>query len=295
MAAVKAASEAGGGCRCGERSPLVPHVARIDRIVDETTSGSVRNFHVTIQDAAVHGGFSYIPGQCGMISVVGVGESMIALASTPTRPGPLEFAVKAAGRNTNALHELRAGDMVGVRGPYGNGFPLQDMKGKDLVFVGGGIGMSGLRSLINYCLDSRDDFGRVQIIYGARTRGELCFKEDLFEVWPKAPNAGVHVTVDVGEEGWDGPVGFVPPFVEQVNPSPQGSVAIVCGPPIMIKLTLPYLQKLGFSDEQIVMTLELKMQCGIGKCGRCNIGHKYVCLDGPVFTLAELKQLPDEY
>lgn len=286
---------ASGECRCGERSPLVPHVATIDRIVDETDSGSVRNFLVTIDDQEAHRGFSYVPGQCGMVSVIGVGESMIALASTPTRPGPLEFAVKAAGRNTNALHDLRPGDKVGVRGPYGNGFPLQEMHGRDLVFIGGGIGMSGLRSLINYCLDRRNEFGKVQVIYGARTPGELCFKEDLFENWPKAPDTRVHVTVDVGEEGWDGPIGFVPPYVEELGPCPDGALAIVCGPPIMIKLTLPYLDKLGFADEQIVMTLELKMQCGIGKCGRCNIGHKYVCLDGPVFTLAELKQLPDEY
>lgn len=285
------------GCdsRTPARNPLIPYVATIEKVVDEAESGSVRNFLVTIDDREVHDSFSYIPGQCGMISVIGVGESMIAYASTPTRPGPLEFAVKAAGRNTNALHELRAGQKVGVRGAYGNGFPLEAMKGKNIIYVAGGIGMSGLRSMINYSLDRREDFGRIQVVYGARTRGELCFKEDLFENWPKAPDTSVHLTVDVGDETWDGPVALIPPYLESLNPSPEGSVVIVCGPPIMIKYTLISLARLGFQPEQIILTMELKMQCGIGICGRCNLGSKYVCQDGPVFTLAELETLPDEY
>lgn len=279
----------------GRRNPLVPSVATIERVIDETDSGSVRNFLVRLDDPAAHEAATYLPGQCGMISVIGVGESMIALASTPTRKGPVEFAVKAAGRNTNALHELKAGQKVGVRLAYGNGFHLEAMKGKDLIFVGGGIGMSGLRSLINYCLDRREDFGRLTVVYGARSPGELCFKEDLFENWPKAKGIDVHLTVDVGDDTWKGSVALIPPYLESINPSPKGSLVIVCGPPVMIRFTLLSLAKLGFSDEQIVMTLELKMQCGIGKCGRCNIGSKYVCLDGPVFTLAELKKLPNEY
>jgi NAD(P)H-flavin reductase len=277
------------------RNPMVPLVATIDKVIDETDTGVVRNYLVTIDDPAQHEAITYVPGQCGMISVIGVGESMIALASTPTRKGPLEFAVKAAGRNTNALHEMRAGQKVGVRVAYGNGFDLEAMKGKDLIFVGGGIGMSGLRSLINYCQDRRDDFGRLMVVYGARSPGDLCFKEDLFENWPKAPGTDVHLTVDVGDDNWKGPVALIPPYLESLNPSPEGSQVIVCGPPVMIRFTLMSLAKLGFVDEQITMTLEMKMQCGIGKCGRCNIGSKYVCVDGPVFTLADLKRLPNEY
>jgi NAD(P)H-flavin reductase len=278
-----------------KNSPLLPHLATLERVVDETASGSVKNFVVRLDDPAVHEAFTYIPGQCGMLSAIGVGESMIAMASTPTRPGPLEFAVKAAGRNTNALHQLEAGQKVGLRGPYGNGFPLERMRGSDLVFVGGGIGMSGLRSLINYSLDRRAEFGKITVVYGARTPGELCFKEDLFENWPKAPGTAVHTTVDVGDEGWKGPVALIPPFVESLRPSADGAYVIVCGPPVMIRFTLPVLAKLGFANDRVILTLELKMQCGVGKCGRCNIGAKYVCLDGPVFSLEALKGLPNEY
>ena len=169
------------------------------------------------------------------------------------------------------------------------------MQGKNLVIIGGGIGLAPVRSLINYCLDNRDQFKHIDIIYGARSPGDLCFKYDLFDNWPKYSDTSVHVTVDKGDENWTGPVGFVPAFTEQVAPSPRDAIAVLCGPPIMIKFTLATMAKLGFGDEQIVTTLEMKMQCGVGKCGRCNIGDKYVCVDGPVFTLAELKRLPQEF
>jgi len=281
------------GAGAGGTNPMMPHLARIEEIVPETASGDVKTFRVQFLDPDVS--FSHLPGQCAMVSVLGVGEAMISISSSPTRPRPLELAVKQVGRLTARLHEMEPGDVIGLRGPYGNHFPIEDMKGKDLLFIGGGIGLAPLRSLINYVLDNRADYGKIDIIYGARSPGDLCFKRELYEVWPFAPDTRVLLTVDRGDEEWKGAVALVPHFLEQVHPEPEGKIAITCGPPIMIKFTLESLKKLGFADEQIVTTLELKMQCGIGKCGRCNIGSRYVCLDGPVFTLAQLKAMPAEY
>ncbi len=273
-------------------NPLVPEVATIQDIIEETAISDVKTF-VVAQDAGTP--FSYRPGQCAMLSVFGVGECMISISSTD-RPGkPYEFSVKNAGRVTGALHELQAGHKIGVRGPYGNAFPVDEWYGKNLLFVGGGIGLAPLRSLINHCLDRRDDFDRVQIIYGARSPGDLCFKREIFDNWPAADDVGVHLTVDAGDDEWDGAVALVPHFLEDLAPSPKNTITVTCGPPIMIKFTIESLKRLGFTDEQIVTTLELKMQCGIGKCGRCNLGDKYVCVDGPVFTYEQLKKLPQEY
>ncbi len=271
---------------------LVPRLATVRALQAETGAQDVRTFQVTLDNGPV---FPYLPGQCAMLSVLGVGESMISITSSPTRPDFLEFSVKNAGRVTGALHELEEGARIGVRGPYGNHFPLDLLAGKNLLFVAGGIGLAPLRSLIGYCLDHREDFGRMQVVYGARSAADLCFKADLFERWPAAQNISVDVTVDRGDDSWPGPVGFVPAYLESLAPSSENAVAITCGPPIMIKFVLAALAKLGFPDDRVVTTLELKMQCGVGLCGRCNIGPKYVCLDGPVFTLAELKKLPQEF
>ncbi|MDQ7794296.1 MAG: FAD/NAD(P)-binding protein [bacterium] len=271
-------------------NPLVPEIATIKDIIPET--GDVKTFVVEPDNT---GSFAYRPGQCAMVSVFGVGEAMISITSTAARRGPLEFSVKRVGRVSGALHEAEPGHKVGVRGPYGNWFPLEDWAGRNLLFVGGGIGLAPLRALINHCLDERDRYGRVDIVYGARSPQDLCFKREIMENWPRVKDVGVHLTVDAANGDWQGAVALVPHFLERLGPSPEGTVAVTCGPPIMIKYTLASLTKLGFADDQIVTTLELKMQCGVGKCGRCNIGAKYVCLDGPVFTYEQLKQLPQEY
>jgi NAD(P)H-flavin reductase len=238
--------------------------------------------------------FSYQPGQFAEVSVLGVGECPISITSTPTRPGPLEFAIREVGQVTRALHDLEPGDQIGLRGPLGNAFPTENMKGKDLLFIAGGIGLAPLRSLINYVLDRRSDFGTVDIVYGARTPELLCFSEEL-DAWREAPDTRVHLTVDAEAPGWSGRVGFVPAVVNEISLPPDGRVAVACGPPIMIKYVLADLIAAGYRDEAVITTLELKMKCGVGKCGRCNIGPKYVCVDGPVFSLDELKQLPAEY
>ncbi len=273
-------------------NPLVPQVATIEKIITETDSGDVRTFIVEMDSRE---SFSYRPGQCAMLSVFGVGESMISICSNYSARGPLHFSVKRVGRVTSALHEAEPGHKIGVRGPYGNAFPVDEWKGRDLLFIGGGIGLAPLRSLVNHCLDARDDFGHIDILYGARSPGDLCFKRELRDNWPLAEDADVHLTVDAADEDWDGAVALVPHRLEELAPSPGGTVAITCGPPIMIKFTIEALKRLGFADDQIVTTLEMKMQCGVGICGRCNIGGRYVCVDGPVFTYEQLRSLPQEY
>lgn len=269
-------------------NPLVPHVGRIIKIVEETPD--TKTFHVTTEKGKP---FTPMPGQLAMFSLLDVGEAMFSVTSQG--PEHLELAIKKVGTLTEALHEAEEGQTVGIRGPYGNGFPLEMMQGKDLLFIGGGIGLAPVRSLINYTIEHREDYGRLWIIYGARSPADLCFKDDLFNNWPKVKDCRVDVTVDKGDADWKGHEGFVPAFVEELGPKPEGMVAITCGPPIMIKFVLQSMEKLGFTDEQIITTLEMRMKCGIGKCGRCNLGSNYICLDGPVFTLAQLKQMPSEY
>lgn len=269
-------------------NPLVPQLGQIIKIVEETPD--VKTFHITTEQGKP---FTPMPGQLAMLSLLDVGEAMFSITSQG--PEHLEIAIKRVGLLTEVLHEAEVGQAVGIRGPYGNGFPLEMFYDKDVLFIAGGIGLAPVRSLINYCIENREKFGHLWIIYGARSPADLCFKADLFDNWPKAENCRVDVTVDKGDEYWKGHEGFVPAFVEKLNPSPEGKVAVTCGPPIMIKFVLQSLEKLGYKDDQIVTTLEMRMKCGIGKCGRCNIGSRYVCLDGPVFTLAQLKQLPNEY
>jgi NAD(P)H-flavin reductase len=191
-----------------------------------------------------------------------------------------------------ALHETEEGDTVGVRGPYGNHFDVEGWKNKNIVFIGGGIGMAPLRSIANYTLadQNRDQYGTLDIIYGARTSNDLCFKDEFAEL-QKRKDVNVHLSIDVVEEGWEEFVGFVPSNLLRVKPPSKNTIAITCGPPIMIKFVIQNLLELGFKDEQIYTTLEMRMKCGVGICGRCNIGNLYVCKDGPVFSNAQLKGL----
>jgi len=269
-------------------NPLLPQICRIADIRVETPD--VNTF--SLQNEEGHKPFSILPGQLGMVSLLGVGEAMFSI--TAEENDRLDFAIKRTGLLTDALHELSAGDKLGLRGPYGNYFPIEETKGQRLLFIGGGIGLAPVRSFIRYAFAHRADYGHIDILYGARSYDDLVFKDDLLENWPKEPDTKLHITVDRPSPHWQGNVGFVPPFLEECAFKPEGCTAVLCGPPIMIEMCLKSLAKMGFADEQIVTTLEMRMQCGIGKCGRCNIGSKYVCLDGPVFTQAELRQLPQE-
>lgn len=274
-------------CTCSG-NPLIPQVCRVIKITEETPD--VKTFRVQTLDGKRP--FLPAPGQLGMFSLPGVGEAMFSI--TAYGDDWLESSIKMVGHLTEAMHEMSEGDCLGLRGPYGNGFPMDDLKGYDILVIGGGIGVAPVRSVVRWCVEHREDYGKLDIVCGSRTRADTAFKEDFFENWPKVPNTGVHLTVDRKTDDWDGNVGFVPDYVEQLAFTPENRKVVMCGPGIMIKLTSQRLVKMGFSKENIISTLETRMKCGIGKCGRCNIGSKFICLDGPVFTLAELDELPDE-
>jgi NAD(P)H-flavin reductase len=265
-------------------------------VVEENPEKDLKTFTLGFLNEADHGTFLYTPGQFAEISVFGTGEAPFGIASSPTEKGIVRFSVKKVGRVTTALHILEKGDLVGLRGPLGNSWPLEKFAGKNLVLVGGGFAFTTLRSLVCYILDeeNRKNYGNLTVVYGARNPGQLLYKEELQD-WSARPDIDIHLTIDRPVEGWWGKVGFVPAVTEQVVTSSENAVAVVCGPPVMIKFTLPVLKKIGFTSENIFTSLEMKMKCGIGMCGRCNIGNKFVCKDGPVFSMAELEKLPAEY
>jgi len=271
-------------------NPLMPRMATILDITVETPD--IKTLRVVGEEGMP---FDFMPGQCAMLSVPPVGEAIFSITSSPTCRECLEFSIKDVGSVSGALHALTPGRQIGIRGPYGNGFPVEEMKGKDLLFIGGGIGLAPLRSLIGSCFDHRKDYGHIDIVYGARSPADLIRKSEVRETWSEQPDTGVYLTVDAEFPDWKGHVGFVPDYVTELAFSPQNRVAITCGPPIMIKFVLQALDKLGFAPEQVITTLEMRMKCGVGKCGRCNLGPVYVCKDGPVFSLAQLNALPAEY
>ena len=270
---------------------LIPYVGIVTEITQQTPD--VKTFRVE----APGGGklFEHKPGQCAMLSVPGISEAMISITSSPTNTEYMEFSVKKCGCLTEWLHAMEVGQMITVRGPYGRHFPVYDeLLGKDLLIVAGGIGLAPVRSVINYVRDNRDKFGTVDIVYGSRSKEDLVYYDEIVNEWMNTEGFNVHLTIDREQENWDGHVGFVPNYVKELNPDLKKTV-LMCGPPIMIKFTLGGLMELGFKKEQVYTTMELRMKCGIGKCGRCNIGNKYVCKDGPVFRFDELDELPNEY
>jgi NAD(P)H-flavin reductase len=277
-------------------NPYIPYPVIVDKITIENDAKDLKTFNLVFEKDEDREQFNYRCGQFAELSILGVGECPIGIASSPMDTRAIQFTVKKMGVVTTALHELEEGAKMGVRGPYGNGFPMEDLEGSNIVIVAGGFAFTTLRSLTNYILhpENRDRFGKLTLIYGARTPGELIYKYDL-EAWGKRDDIELHVTVDNEAEGWDGLVGYVPTVLTDVAPSPEDAYAVVCGPPIMIRFSLPVLAQLEFPATRIINSLEMRMKCGIGKCGRCNIGEKYVCKDGPVFTLAELQKMPQEY
>ncbi|MGB6874331.1 MAG: FAD/NAD(P)-binding protein [Dehalococcoidia bacterium] len=278
------------------KNPYLPLPMRVEKIVIETEDKNIKTFSVKFLNDEDEANFNYLPGQFAQLSVLGTGEAPFGIASSPTQPGELQFTVNKAGVLTSALHNLEEGEIIGLRGPLGNCFPIEAFESKDTIIIGGGFAFTTLRSLINYILhqENRSRFGNVVVIYGARSPGLLLYKDEL-EKWEVRTDLDLHLTVDRADEDWQRKVGVVPNIVKEIAPSPENAYAVVCGPPIMIKFTLPVLRDLGFPPERIVLSLEMKMKCGIGMCGRCNIGNQYVCKDGPIFTLAQLNELPSEY
>lgn len=271
--------------------PLIPVVGEVTDIRVDTPD--VKTFRVVTPDGKK--AFEHTPGQCAMLSVPGVGEGMFSITSSPTNKAYMEFSIKKCGCVTEWLHAMEKGQQITIRGPYGNGFPVDtELAGKDLLFIAGGIGLAPLRSVINYCRHYRDRYGKIDIVYGARSSADLVDYKEACEEWANDIGVNVHLTIDREEKGWDGHVGFVPAYVKELG-FDTDKVAIICGPPVMIKFTLESLLEMGFDKTQVYTTMELRMKCGIGKCGRCNIGTKYVCKDGPVFRFDQLDELPDEY
>ena len=273
------------------REPLIPMIAVVTDIRVDTPD--VKTFRVTGLDGKKP--FLHIPGQCAMLSMPGVGEALFSITSSPTDQEYLEFSIKKCGCVTDWLHAMESGQQITLRGPYGNGFPVDtEFRGKDLVFIAGGIGLAPLRSVIRYVRANRDQYGQVDIVYGARSQEDLVDYPEIVEQWCQEEDLGIHLTIDREQPGWDGHVGFVPGYVRELG-FDTGKTAVVCGPPVMIQFTLEALEAMGFQKTQVYTTLELRMKCGIGKCGRCNIGDRYVCKDGPVFRCDQLDRLPDEY
>lgn len=271
-----------------------PYQMRVEKITDEAPD--VKTFRLKFVNEEDKNQFSFKAGQFAEYSLPGEGEVTFCIASSPSRKDYLECTFRRVGRVTSSLASLEEGQVIGLRGPYGNIFPIDEWKGKSLLFIAGGIALPPMRCVIWNCIDLRENFKDFTIVYGARRVEDLVYKHELKE-WDERPDINLITTVDPGGEtpDWKGQVGFVPTVLEKVSPSSDNTIAIVCGPPIMIKYTFPILEKLGFKEKDIFTTLENRMKCGFGKCGRCNVGKYFVCKDGPVFTLEQLKTLPQEY
>ncbi len=278
------------------KNPYLPLPMKLVKNFTETEDKLIHTFTLQYLSEEDEKSFPYMPGQFAELCVFGKGEAPFGIASSPSEPGFLKFSVAKVGVVSTALHLMEEGNMIGVRGPLGNYYPVEEFKGKNVVIIGGGFAFTTLRSLATYMLqpERRGDYGDITVIYGARNPGLLLYKEEL-AAWEQNPNINLITTIDSAVDGWNGRVGFIPAVTEEVAPSSENTYAIVCGPPVMIKFTMPVLEKLGFPAERIIMSLENRMKCGIGMCGRCNVGGKYVCKDGPVFTRAQLNELPAEY
>ena len=274
-----------------QENPYMPDRARIVRKYDLTED--VRFFQVRVcdQEKVFPLTSTYSPGQFMMISLPYVGEAPFSITSTPSRPGLFEFCIRKVGRLTSRLFELEENDFIWLRGPFGNGFPVENMIGKDLLFVAGGLGAAPLRSLLLYALDNRDLFGKLFYLHGARTPRDMLFREEFFQL-KQRKDFQCYLTVDEDPEGnWPFDKGVVTSLFKYVKVNPKNTAAVVCGPPVMYKYVVEEFIKLGIPDANIYMTLERKMKCGMGKCGQCVVGHKYVCVDGPVFTLWDVKNI----
>ncbi|MDO8715553.1 MAG: FAD/NAD(P)-binding protein [Dehalococcoidales bacterium] len=275
------------------KNQFLPLLMRVDKVVTETADNNIKTFELSFLREEDKQSFSYLPGQFAEVSVFGKGEAPFGIASSPSEPG-LKFSVNKTGVLSLALHRLEEGETVGVRGPLGSSYPLSELKGKNLVIISGGFAFTTLRALVRYILDTgRDQFGKITVLYGARNPGLLLYKDELKE-WSIRKDINLVLTIDKEAEGWTGKVGLLPNVLKEMAPASQDTYALVCGPPIMIKFTLPVLKDLGFPPERIILSLEKRMKCGVGMCGHCNIGPELVCRDGPVFTLAHLETMPNE-
>jgi NAD(P)H-flavin reductase len=276
-------------------NPYQPKLANIIRIVPQAVDNYLFQVRFASETENLH--FDYRPGQFNMVSVLGVGEMPISISSTPTRRGFLEMCIRRVGRVTEAFYKLREGDLIGIRGPYGNGFPVEKLLGSNLLLVAGGLGMVPLRSLLNYAIDRRDEFGDIILMYGTKTPVDFLFREEL-EYLTQRVDAKVMLIVeesngDTSEKPWKGEVGMVTQLFDDLVIDPKTTFACVCGPPVMYRFVIRKLLEKKFSKNRILINLERRMKCGVGKCAHCSIGYKYTCIDGPVFTYWDAINLPE--
>lgn len=269
-------------------NPYRPWPARITSITDLTATEKLFEFRLI--DERIRSAFHQDPGQFVELSIFGVGEAPISISSAPSKQGFIELCVRRAGRFTEVLHTMQCGDVVGIRGPFGRGFPFEEMKGHDILLVAGGLGIAPLRSLINYIHDERHAFGKVTIVYGSKNPREVMFRHQ-FEMWKHRNDFDLHLTVDNYEEGWDGEVGLVTKPFENLEVDAQNTYGVLCGPPVMYRFVVEEMRKKGIPYDRIYMSFERHMKCGMGKCGHCQVGHQYVCIDGPVFNYWEAKNI----
>jgi sulfhydrogenase subunit gamma (sulfur reductase) len=275
-------------------NPMIPYLGKLVDVRDIATE--IKMFRVEMLDGGSAAFHDYKPGQFAFVSAFGVGEAPFGIANIPQNGNAtLDFAINRLGSVTTDLHELGIGDTVGVRGPMGNGFPMENFKGKNLVVIGGGIGGAPLRPVIQTVMANRADYGYFQILWAARNPSLLVFTDE-YDKWRATPDTELHLTVDQADSSWNYAVGLITQLLEHVAPSPRNAVTITCGPPIMIYFVNQVLVgKLGFKPEQNYVTLEARMHCGIGKCGRCNLGTKLICVDGPVFNMSEVGELLESF
>ncbi|MBW8000525.1 MAG: oxidoreductase [Planctomycetes bacterium] len=273
-------------CCLVEKDIFLPQPATVNET--KQMNATEMYLHISMDEAPLN----YVPGQFVEVSIPGFGEAPISISSSPTQADGFEIVVRKIGNVTNKIHQLKAGDKVGIRGAFGNGvYPVEDAKGKDLVFICGGIGLVPQRSFINHILDSREDYGQVTVLVGTKDYDQRLFHEEL-EIWQNA-DINFHETIDGPDERWDGNVGVVTTLIPEIKSDFADSVFFICGPPIMYKFVLMTLNEKNVPHENIFLNLERKMKCGVGKCGHCQMNDKYVCMEGPVFNYADLKNVPE--
>jgi len=273
------------------KNEYLPHPAQIDSIQQETFD--INTFRLHFIDEEYGDNFKHKQGQFIELSIPGAGEAPFSITSSPFQRKFFELTIRKIGKVTEKLFALHPGDIVYIRGPYGNPFPLEEVEGKNLYFIAGGIGLAPLRSVIKAAFERREKYGEIKILYGAKSYDELCYKDEL-SIWETQSNTTVLLTVDAASPGWSGNVGVVTTLIDKTNLDTHKSIVYVCGPPVMLKFVILKLRESGFNETDIYLTLERYMQCGIGKCGHCNIGGKFVCVDGPVFSYSEIKDFPDK-
>ncbi|MDD6784830.1 MAG: FAD/NAD(P)-binding protein [Eggerthellales bacterium] len=283
-----AAAEPLSGEELMAANPYRPWPARITSITELTATEKLFEFRLI--DDKIREAFCHRPGQFVELSIFGVGEAPISISSSPTKRGFIELCVRRTGKFTEELHKMQCGDIVGIRGPFGRGFPIEKMRGHDVLLVAGGLGIAPLRSLINNIHDERSEFGKIIIIYGSRSPSEIMFG-DQFEMWRHRKDFELHLTVDVPDENWEGEVGVVTKPFANLEIDPDNTFGALCGPPVMYRFVVEEMRKKNISYDHIYMSFERHMKCGMGKCGHCQIGHQYVCIDGPVFNYWEAKNI----